>query len=404
MVPVAGKDRISGQALGLVEKVRVGMSDSVTGQHLAISEYEASVAATDRLPTDNLVPVLLGLYGEVGSIMATSKKLHREREAYTAYQDAVEEEFGDALWYLAALCRRFDVVLADIMKRASGEEFLTEEKLSACDDVAAPVATVHAFKHLDEIDSLLMQLGQDAAGLTETRQGSAGDHQKLVTFTATYLKAIQATKLSLAKIMRKNVAKAHGRFLDLDRAKLPTFDADFPEDERIPDEFEIEIRQKTNKKSYLRWNGVYIGDPLSDNIADQDGYRFHDVFHFGHAAILHWSPTFRALIKHKRKSNPSVDEAQDSGRAIVIEEGLSAYIFSCAKDLNFFENQDSISFDLLKTIQTFVRGYEVEACPAKLWEDAILQGYEVFRRVRANDGGRIVGDKKNRKLSYKAAS
>jgi hypothetical protein len=65
-------------------------------------------------------------------------------------------------------------------------------------------------------------------------------------------------------------------------------------------------------------NGVFIGDPLTDNILDRDGYRFHDVFHFAHASILHWSPTFRALIKHKRKSDPVVDEAQDSGRAIVV--------------------------------------------------------------------------------------
>lgn len=377
------------------------MVDTLTGQHLDISEYAEAVAATDKLASDNLVPVLLGLFGEVGSIMATSKKLHREREAYTAYQDAVEEEFGDALWYLAALCRRFGAELADVMRCASGHEFRTETKLAACDDRSAPVVTVHAFTHLDEIDTLLIRLGQEAADLTALRQATTDDHQKLVNFTATYLKAIQATKLSLANIMRKNVAKAHGRFLDLNKAALPTFDADFPEDERIPDEFEIEIRQKANNKTYLRWNGVYIGDPLSDNIADQDGYRFHDVFHFGHAAILHWSPTFRALIKHKRKSDQAVDEAQDSGRAIVIEEGLSAYIFACAKDLNFFEGQDSISFDLLKTIQTFVRGYEVEACPAKLWEDAVLQGYEVFRKVRANNGGRIVGDKKNRKLLFR---
>jgi hypothetical protein len=50
-------------------------------------------------------------------------------------------------------------------------------------------------------------------------------------------------------------------------------------------------------------NGV-VGDPLTDNIADRDGYRFHDVFHFAHPAVLHWSPTFRALVKRKRKSDP----------------------------------------------------------------------------------------------------
>ena len=39
-----------------------------------------------------------------------------------------------------------------------------------------------------------------------------------------------------------------------------------------------------------------------------------------------WSPTFRALIKQKRKSDPKVDDAQDGGRAIVVEEGLTAWV------------------------------------------------------------------------------
>ena len=146
-------------------------------------------------------------------------------------------------------------------------------------------------------------------------------------------------------------------------------------------------------------NGVFVGDPLTDNIHDADDYRFHDVFHFAHAAVLHWSPTFRSLIKHKRKSNPAIDEAQDSGRAIVVEEGLTAWIFSRAKVLGFFEGKKGISFDMLKTIQQFVAGYEVEQCPLKLWEDAILQGYEVFRAVRASGGGTIIGDRKQTEAS-----
>ncbi len=154
------------------------------------------------------------------------------------------------------------------------------------------------------------------------------------------------------------------------------------------------------QQGYLRWNGVFIGDPLTDNIGDPDGYRFHDVFHFAHAAILHWSPTFRALIRQKRKSDSRFDEGQDGGRAIVIEEGLTAYIFACAKELSFFEHQSSISFDLLKTIGKFVQGYEVERCPLRLWERTILQGYSVFRLLRANNGGTVVGDRTSRTILY----
>jgi hypothetical protein len=72
------------------------------------------------------------------------------------------------------------------------------------------------------------------------------------------------------------------------------------------------------------------------------------------------------------------------------------------KELNFFEGQKSISFDLLKTVQQFVAGYEVEACALSLWEIAILKGYEVFRQVKSNSGGIIVCDRSARAVEYAA--
>jgi hypothetical protein len=133
---------------------------------------------------------------------------------------------------------------------------------------------------------------------------------------------------------------------------------------------------------------------------DPDGYRFHDVFHFANAAILHWSPVVRALIKHKRKSRPEYDETQDSGRATVVEEGLTTWIFTRAKELNFFEGQERVSLGMLKTIGEFVTGYEVSQCPLKLWERAILEGYGVFRQIRGAGGGWIIGDRALRTIRY----
>ena len=159
---------------------------------------------------------------------------------------------------------------------------------------------------------------------------------------------------------------------------------------------------RSSRHSQLRWNGVFIGNSLTHNTSDQDGYRFHDVFHLAHVAILHWSSTFRALTKYKRKSKPEHDENQDGGKAIVVEKGLTAWIFSCAKNLDFFWSQDRHSFDLMKTIHQFVHGYEVEVCPLRLWKIAILEGYKVFRKVRENDGGIVVGDHSNRTIKYKS--
>ena len=247
-----------------------------------------------------------------------------------------------------------------------------------------------------------LNLGEATAALLGISSLDEQTHDLLRKFSDSYLQALQVARVSFAKVVRMNIAKACGRFLDPDPSTLPTFDDNFPDEKKLPLHFEIKINQRKSGRSYLQWNGVFIGDPLTDNIIQSDGYRFHDVFHLAHAAILHWSPTFRALIKHKRKSDRKVDEAQDGGRAIVIEEGLAAWIFSCAKQLNFFEGKTSVSFDLLKTVQQFVQGYEVEECPLKLWEQAILEGYEVFRQVRDNDGGIVIGNREARTIEYKS--
>ena len=378
------------------------MSESPASTHVLLSEYEQAIAATDRFEDSEVTPILLGLFGEVGSVMSTSKKLHREQAAFTGFRRDVEEELGDTLWYVTALCRRLDVKLSDMFALVlDGSGYAVS--IAANADPAHPVAQVMTAKDIAPLDSVLLRLGERAARLLSLDVTDDTAKDQVLDFVRVYIEAVQAANVSFSAVLTSNMAKACGRFIAPDADDLPDFDADFPIEEQLPRTFEIEISQRADGRSYLRWNGVFIGDPLSDNIADEDGYRFHDVFHFANAAILHWSPTFRALIKHKRKSEKHVDEAQDSGRAIVIDEGLSAYIFSYAKSVNFFEDQKTVSFDLLKAVRNFVRGYEVESCPLHLWEYAILQGYEVFRELRKNNGGIIVGNRDERTLRYKPA-
>ena len=367
---------------------------------MLLRDYMREIEPTDKLPQDNLNPVLMGLFGEVGSIMATTKKYTREDEAYAGYQHAVEEEFGDALWYFTTLCRRLGVSVDSIFSNVSNQDKYSK-CIAASDLSDGPVSHISSVSHLPALDEVLLKLGEAMTALLGIKDLNEKTHDLLSTFADHYLQALQAAKVSFSKIARMNIEKTCGRFLDPDISTLPTFDSDFPDEERLPELLEIKITQRKSGQSYMQWNGVFIGAPLTDSILDPDGYRFHDVFHFAHAAILHWSPTFRGLIKQKRKSDPKYDEAQDGGRAIVVEEGLTAWIFSCAKHLNFFEDHDSISFDLLKTVKQFVHGYEVENCPLKLWEQAILEGYKVFRQVRKNNGGIVVGDRKARTIEYK---
>ncbi len=368
---------------------------------MLLTDYMQQVEKTDKISPE-LEPVLFGIFGEVGSIMATAKKLHREKDAFAGYKYAVIDEFGDVLWYLTALCRRLKIGVDAVFSDAIAMGGYTSA-LAASNIPDWPVAVASRVSVTEELDLVLLKLGEAAAALLSITPVTSNVKAKLCSFADCYLKALQAAKLTFSQIADNNIVKTRGRFLDPDYSSLPTFDETFEEEEQIPKNFEITIFQRKSGKSYLQWNGVFIGDPLTDNILDEDGYRFHDVFHFAHASVLHWSPIFRALIKHKRKSIPKVDETQDGGRAIVVEEGLTAWIFARAKELDFFKDQKQISFDMLKTIQQFVRGYEVERCPLRLWEDAILQGYDVFRQIRAKNGGIVTGDRENRRVSYKPA-
>ena len=151
----------------------------------------------------------------------------------------------------------------------------------------------------------------------------------------------------------------------------------------------------------LRCNEVNIGDRLTDNKAEEDDYRFHDVFHLSYASILGWSPVMRALFKVKRKSKPKVDETQDGARAILVEEGIANWIFSHARQLNFFESITTLDFSLLKAIQGQIKGYEVECCPLWLWEKAILEGYAVFRCLREQRKGIVIADVNERSIIFK---
>lgn len=373
----------------------VTSSKTAGAESVFLADYAVAVAPTDVLDPTDLSPVQQGLFGEVGGIMATAKKVTREKAAYPGSKRAAEEEFGDTLWYFAALCRRVNMPLDEVFAEAARSQGFTE--VGAASDLAlGALAHVAVPTSRDSVDITLFKLGRAAAALLATPP----DRAQMISFAIDYLNALHATKLAFADVARGNIQKARGAFITPLPEDLIDFDATFDIEEQLPRKFEIRINQRGSGRSYLQWNGVFLGDPLTDNISDADGYRFHDVFHLAYAAILHWSPVIRALVKHKRKSVPEFDETQDSGRAIVVEEGLTAWIFSRAKELNFFEGQNRVSLGLLKTIGEFVAGYEVARCPLKLWEQAILEGYTVFRQVRVAEGGWVVGDRARRTITY----
>ncbi|WP_428278409.1 nucleoside triphosphate pyrophosphohydrolase family protein [Candidatus Palauibacter sp.] len=209
-------------------------------------------------------------------------------------------------------------------------------------------------------------------------------------------------KLALSEIAAANLLKVEGRW-GKSRPEPLCFDAKLPEGERLPRHFEVELMDDGDddrNRVRVLINGKPFGSELTDNAYDPDGYRFHDVFHFAYAAVLGWSPITRRLLRRKRKSRPVVDEVEDGGRAAVIEEGIAALIFVYATRHRMLEGVGALDFQLLRTVKDMTSHLEVKQCTTGEWEDAILQGFKVWRAVVAARGGRIAVDLDQRRIDY----
>ena len=204
-----------------------------------------------------------------------------------------------------------------------------------------------------------------------------------------------ATKhgLTLEDIAARNLRKTARRWPHT--AGIPTertlFDNDCPAEERLPRRMDVHIQEESGM-AITTIDGENFGDPLTDNRYEDDGYRFHDISHIAHAAILGWSPTLRALLGRKRKSNAQAALVEDSRHAIAIEEGISATVFSYAERRNFLEGTQAVDYELLRTLKEMTSHLEVTARTEGEWEKTIIAWLAVWRHVKANGHGRIHAD------------
>ena len=345
-------------------------------------QYREDAERTDQLAGKPKHVELLaaGLFGETGGILAELKKRSREDAAYPADEERLVEEVGDFLWYFARLTTVLESF--DVTKLDTGAD--AERPDDELADALALGAAVGAL-----LDTLQRGANRDASPRLEAIW------RALVSVAA-------GSSIRLEHAAEKNLEKTRSRWPQ-EREYLPLFDSEFPEWEQIPRRLRVEFRESGSVEKpvvVLRCNGLNLGDRLTDNIGAPDGYRFHDVFHFAHAVHLGWSPILRSLLKCKRKSDPAVDESQDGARARIIEEAVSATVFSRAKEVDYYGGIDRVDYDLLKTIQGFVKGFEVDKSPLWQWEEAILSGYRVFRELCKHKGGVVTLDLVERKLVY----
>ena len=402
-----GEDRPGGKAE--TSSVLIGVLEAPS-QSLTLDQYQDLARGTDRTAgktPQSLDFPLLGLFGEAGSLLSVLKKKQRDADSYVGYEASVVEELGDVLWYFSILATRADIRLSALALQLQSDNTNDQTHeivfvgLQPSLSAAGPMPSA-AF------EKTLMRLAGEVGKLTaDFSAGRISDDSDLLSahmasIFGALIAAANAAQVSLAEAAHRNLGKTYDRWPQ-ERIYPPLFDENDDPSEQIPRRIEMQIFEKTvNDQTYvfMRCNDINIGDRLTDNKLEKDDYRFHDVSHLAYAAILGWSPVLRALFRVKRKSRPEIDETEDGARAILIEEGVSTWIFNHAARLNFFENLTSVDYGLLKAVRGLVAGYEAERCPLWLWEEAILKSYEMFRALRQHRRGVIIADLNDRTITF----
>jgi NTP pyrophosphatase (non-canonical NTP hydrolase) len=220
-----------------------------------------------------------------------------------------------------------------------------------------------------------------------------------------YIAAIAArADLTMDEVASANIKKVTERWLPSSPADLALYDEQCKPEEQLPRHFTAEFRDSGDSRQQtleLLIDGQKCGSILTDNAYEGDDYRYHDLVHIGFATVLGWSPVFRALLRKKRRSDPLSDQVEDGGRAVAIEEGLSALIFNYARKHSLLDGVSRLDWPLLRTCHEMTSHLEVTTRSLHDWEMAILSTFRVWREIKKNHGGFVVCDLRTREMKYR---
>lgn len=429
---------------------------------MLISEYDKFVQDTDQTKDrpieDRRDIAIYGLASEIGSVAAAIKKrLLGEGEAadWNVPNTEIIEELGDVVWYCFALARlanpkkhvnifihdinnlRQEVIAEDAransIKRIIGQKKRNDFVRAAVDfPKRTRFMTFHDYQELAFLTArtkkrilvevcvaVLYQLSAELfrkllpkIELRLNRSLKDRPINDILGEIAWHIAALASIYgLDLGAVAQENMKKVSFRRHRDQPTEL--HDRTCISSEQLPRKFEIAFVTVGKGKSQMYLNGRRLGDQLTDNAHEDDGYRFHDVMHLANAATLGWSPVLRGLMGRKRKSQPEVDEIEDGARAKIVEELVIKAIHTEGQRLaklrnpeasdrsaRLLTNRDNITFGFLKFIRRLVSGLEVEKNQYWEWDDVIIKGYEIFDQLRLEEQGTVLVDLDERSLKF----
>jgi|TARA_R110002049_G_scaffold264815_1_gene440962 NTP pyrophosphatase (non-canonical NTP hydrolase) len=394
-----------------------------------------------------------GIASEIGSLASAVKKkiLLSGDFNWNKPNDEIVEEIGDTLWYVNQL--------ADIDGH-SLEEILRHDLTSLLTEIPADINFLQTLGEeqfetfrlrstaaLASQSSLSLNQYQDIAYLTARTQGQDLLHvclTRLLFYTTVilskgfpqveklmqtdiknlplkrtlsmlvwHISALAKTyDITLEKVSEYNKDKLNNlsNVDQLPPTALHDDDDSVPEGQRFPREFSVSFVSVGPDRLQMFCDGAPLGDELTDNSSEDDGYRFHDIMHLANVAKLGWSPVLRSLLGRKRKFDPDLDEVQDGARARIVEEAIVKAVHSegeriagpdyASSSTSLFSSKKEIPFSLLRLIKRFAKGLEVEENRYWEWQDAILEGHKLYSALRSEGQGTVEVNLTKRSLKF----
>jgi NTP pyrophosphatase (non-canonical NTP hydrolase) len=430
---------------------------------MLVSKYDEFVRNSDysagRSNEDRVNIAIYGLAAEVGSVVSAIKKRllsEDSAENWDEPNDEIIEEMGDVIWYCFALAqaanpgRPFNILAFDIanLKREISATDDRAEKICRILDKSKRAAFLQAAERFPQnATDLSFNDYQKAAFLTARTADRTLVEVCLALFwqlgaelfrhnlpqverdlnksvvdrpinrtlaeIAWHLAAIASCfKLDLGHVAEKNIEKVSYRRNRNNRT--PLHDRGRPKEEQLPRKFEVAFVTIRKGLARMYLNGKQLGDDLTDNAYDNDGYRYHDVMHLVNAAKLGWSPVLRSMLGRKRKSNRRLDEIEDGARARIVEEAVIKAIHSegirlarmtadtkTSNQMKLFPVRTDISSRFLNIIRSFVADLEASKNRHWEWEDAIIVGHQIFYSLRQEGQGTITVDLDKRLIEFR---
>ena len=292
---------------------------------MLIKKYAAFVARTDQFKhlsrEERRDLAIFGLVSEIGSLVSAIKKERLQEGGALSSNVAraeLKEELGDVIWYCFSLAQiedeggAADILETDILnlKQELESENSRTKRIHEVLSSEALTEFLTGAEKFPDIPNREFRHYQDLAFLTARTQSETLHTVCLAVLVqlsaqlmrsmlppierelneqtvdrgifvilgeiAWHLSALATLhEIKLDEVADLNVEKAEFRWSSGKPTPLP--DEGYPVEEQLPRRFEIVFESVSPRKSRMIYNGQQLGDELTDNAHEPDGYRFHDV-------------------------------------------------------------------------------------------------------------------------------